>query len=211
MQSGMRKQLLAYVLAGAAIALAGWYGLPLRDSTQSDSLPVAEKAGQLAVGQMKNFTFFTPPRPVPPATFMNGAGQSLDLSAFRDSVVLVNLWATWCVPCRKEMPSLDRVQAALGGADFAVVAISVDRAGAEKAQAFLDDLGVKHLKLYIDSTMKSARAFGVTGLPVSFLVDRDGQEVGRLIGEAEWDSPEAQRLIRAVIAASRDQQRKAAN
>lgn len=187
------------------IVVAAAAGLGLATATIVNTVaatnlsPAAGAAPNLAVGQMRNFTLFTPPRPVAAAAFKDGAGREMDLSAFRGRVVLVNLWATWCAPCRAEMPGIDRLQGEMGGPDFAVVAISQDRAGADKAQAFLDELGLKNLKLYIDDTMRSARQFGATGLPVTFLLDRQGREVGRLIGPAEWDSPEAIRLIRHFI------------
>ena len=187
------------------IVIAVWAGLGLAAAAAANTMaatgqtPAAQSSPGLAVGQMRNFTLFTPPRPVAEAPFKDGAGREMNLSAFRGKVVLVNLWATWCAPCRAEMPAIDRLQGELGGPDFAVVAISQDRAGRDKAQAFLDELGMKHLKLYIDDTMRSARQFGATGLPVTFILDRQGREVGRLIGPAEWDSPEALRLIRHFI------------
>jgi thiol-disulfide isomerase/thioredoxin len=153
----------------------------------------------LLTGEMAKFTPSTPPKPASAAVFRDAADMEIDLSHFRGKVVLVNLWATWCVPCRVEMPDLDRLQAALGGADFQVVAISQDRAGAVKAKAFLAEIGLKHLDFYIDATMKSGRAWGAYGLPTTFLLDREGNEVGRYLGPAHWDGPDAIKLIRAVI------------
>jgi thiol-disulfide isomerase/thioredoxin len=185
------------IVVAASLGLAAWVAAnAVAATSQTQAVPSAQG---LAVGQMKNLTLFTPPRPVADAAFKDGAGRELNLAAFRGRVVLVNLWATWCVPCRAEMPSIDRLQGALGGSDFTVVAISQDRAGAAKAQAFLDELGIKHLKLYIDDSMRSARQFGATGLPVTFILDRQGREVGRLIGPAEWDTPEAMRVIRHFV------------
>ena len=155
--------------------------------------PRAAEAGA-AAESLPNFTLTTPPKPVPPAKFNDAAGKSIDLSAFRGRVVLVNLWATWCPPCRAEMPALDRLQAALGSPDFQVVAVSQDIDKA-KAQAFLQHVGATHLGFYIDESMLSGRTWGGIGLPTTLLVDRDGSEVGRIIGPAEWDSPEAKALI----------------
>jgi thiol-disulfide isomerase/thioredoxin len=152
----------------------------------------------LLVGQMAKFTLADGVRPAPTASFRDGSGTEIDLGKFRGQVVLVNLWATWCIPCREEMPALDRLQAAKGGPDFQVVAISQDRAGPAKAQAFLAEIGVQALPFYIDATMRSGRAFGAYGLPLTILYDRQGQEVGRLFGIAEWDGPEAVALISAV-------------
>jgi thiol-disulfide isomerase/thioredoxin len=185
------------IVVAASLGLAAWVAANAVAATSQTQ--AVQSAQGLAVGQMKNLTLFTPPRPVADAAFKDGAGRELNLAAFRGRVVLVNLWATWCVPCRAEMPSIDRLQGALGGSDFTVVAISQDRAGAAKAQAFLDELGIKHLKLYIDDSMRSARQFGATGLPVTFILDRQGREVGRLIGPAEWDTPEAMRVIRHFV------------
>ena len=167
------------------------------------ALPGAGRAAaavpEAATSDLPNFTLSQPPKPVPPAAFKDAADHSLELSAFRGRVVLVNLWATWCAPCRAEMPALDRLQADLGGSDFQVVAIAQDRGGKDKATAFLEGVGAKHLQLYIDDTMRSGRTWGALGLPTTFLVDRQGHEVGRVLGPAEWDSPEAKALIRRFI------------
>ena len=154
----------------------------------------------LLTGEMAKFTPSPAPKPAQLAPFRDAADTELTLAKFRGKVVLVNLWATWCVPCRVEMPDLDRLQAALGGPDFQVVAISQDRAGAAKAKAFLAEVGLKNLDFYIDATMKSGRAWGAYGLPTTFLLDRDGNEVGRYLGPADWAGPAAQRLIQAVMA-----------
>ena len=138
---------------------------------------------------------------MPAASFINGNGATVSLDDWRGKVVLLNLWATWCVPCRKEMPALDRLQGALGSSDFEVVALSIDRAGAAGARRFLDSIGIKNLKLYADPTAKLANTFRAPGLPMTILVDRQGREAGRLIGPAEWDSAEAQALITKALAA----------
>lgn len=136
------------------------------------------------------------PRPLPDLAFVDGDGRPLTLADFRGKVVLLNIWATWCVPCREEMPTLDRLQAELGGPDFAVVALSIDRAGAKAVHEFYEEIGIRHLGLYVDSSGKASRDVGVVGLPTTLLVDREGRELGRLIGPAEWDSPEAVTFIR---------------
>ncbi|MEC9347098.1 MAG: TlpA disulfide reductase family protein [Pseudomonadota bacterium] len=154
----------------------------------------------LATGALKNVAVDAAPKPVADASFRNAAGDEMDFSAFRGRVVLVNIWATWCAPCRHEMPSLARLQAARGGKDFEVVAVSVDRGGVEKAQGFLDEVGATALTLYIDQTTRIGRALGAFGLPLTLVLDREGREVARLVGPAEWDSPEALAFIDAVIA-----------
>lgn len=141
------------------------------------------------------------PEAVPNVSFQDGNGQPVTLDSFKGRVVLLNLWATWCQPCRKEMPALDRLQAALGGPDFEVVALSIDRAGVEGARRFLDSVGVTKLKLYADPSAKLASAFKAIGLPTTLLLDRQGREIGRLIGPAEWDEGEAKALVQAAVAA----------
>ena len=113
--------------------------------------------------------------------------------------MLVNFWATWCAPCVREMPGLDKLQAKLGGPDFAVVAINEDRDGAKVAEPFLKKLNTPHLALYVDDKMKLMRALKVRGIPTSFLVDRTGNVVGKLEGVAEWDTPEVESLIQYYL------------
>jgi thiol-disulfide isomerase/thioredoxin len=189
------KPVLISILAVLAVAaLATQFLLPGPNARAAEG-----KAESLVIGSVGNFTLFNRPKPVPTATFRDGAGREMDLSAFRGKVVLVNLWATWRLPCRLEMGSLDRLQAELGTKDFAVVAISMDRGGKADVERFFKEIQIKNLDLYIDDTTKSAKAYGAHGLPVSFVINRDGLEVGRLIGPAEWDTGEAVALIRHFI------------
>lgn len=153
----------------------------------------------LARGVMPAFVARKEPAALPEVAFKDGTGKPHSLAEWRGRVVLINLWATWCAPCRKEMPSLDRLQAMLGGNDFEVVAISVDRKGIEASGQFLKVTGATNLNLYVDETFKVARDLNAPGLPVSILVDRQGREVGRVTGAAEWDSDQAIALIRSVI------------
>jgi thiol-disulfide isomerase/thioredoxin len=162
--------------------------------------PAAAGDNPLAVGQMANFTFLDVPEPVDSVAFVDGAGIPRTLGDFRGRVVLVNLWATWCAPCRREMPSLDRLQKALGGQDFTVLALAQDRKGLDAVRRFLDEIGVANLEPYVDATARSARRFGAVGLPTTVLLDRSGRIIGRLVGPAEWDSAEAQHLVRQIIA-----------
>jgi len=138
------------------------------------------------------------PKPTPSVGFTDAAGTSMDYGAFEGKVVLVNFWATWCAPCRKEMPTLDNLQAELGGPDFTVAAISSDRT-AEQSQKFFDEIGVGDLTLYHDPRATLARASRVIGYPVVLILDRQGREIARLTGGAEWDSIEAVELLRRVI------------
>jgi len=161
----------------------------------------AADLARLATGAMAEFKPAVPAKPVAEISFEDKDGAKIGLDAFKGRVVLLNLWATWCAPCREEMPSLDRLQAKLGSKEFEVVALSLDRAGRDKARAFLEQIGIKHLALYIDPTMRAARGLEATGMPTTLLIGRDGRELGRLIGPAEWDSKAAQALIRAALAA----------
>lgn len=159
----------------------------------------ASGLSELSVGQMQNFSFSDSPKAAPDITFIDAEGRELSLRDFRGKFVLVNLWATWCGPCRREMPSLDRLQSRLGGGDFTVLALSQDRKGPEAVAKFLAEIRTENLDVYVDTSARSARRLGAIGLPTTVLLDRDGQIIGRLVGSAEWDSDEAARLIKTVI------------
>jgi len=137
------------------------------------------------------------PRPVPQFTFKARSGAVVDIADYRGHVVLVNLWATWCAPCVKEMPSLARLQAELR--DLAVLAISQDDRGAEVVDPFLQRVPVPGLAVFLDPTRAASRAFHIEGLPTSFLIDREGRLVGGLEGVAEWDSPRMLNLLRDYV------------
>lgn len=158
-----------------------------------------EQTGAAEGGDLAAFVKKSPPENVADVTFIDGAGSAKSLSDFRGKVILLNLWATWCAPCKAEMPSLDRLQANLGSDQFEVVALALDRKGRAAAQAFLDETKSSNLKLYIDETAKAGTALKVVGMPATILIDRDGRELGRLVGPAEWDSPAAIALIKAAI------------
>ena len=151
-------------------------------------------------GAMSTFLVHKAPKPLPEFSFNGADGGKLSLDQWRDKVVLLNLWATWCAPCRKEMPSLDRLKAQLGGDDFDVVAVSVDRGGIDKPKAFLEKIGTKDLALYHDPTGRLGTRLKAFGMPTTLLIDRNGEEIGRLIGPAEWDSEEAVKLVQTAIA-----------
>ncbi|MFN4276665.1 MAG: TlpA disulfide reductase family protein [Ferrovibrio sp.] len=151
-------------------------------------------------GEMRKLSLSAERKPVAQPEFSDPADQPTTLEAQRGKVVLLNLWATWCIPCRAEMPALDRLQAQRGGKDFEVVAVAQDRGGRAKVEKFLAETKVVHLKPYLDASMKSGRAWGAVGLPTTILIDRQGREVGRLVGEAVWDGPDALKLIDALIA-----------
>ena len=113
--------------------------------------------------------------------------------------MLLNIWATWCVPCREEMPTLDALQARLGGGDFHVLPLSIDRAGLKVVRRFYDEIGIQHLGMYLADSTRAMLAFGALGLPTTILIDRDGKERGRLVGPAEWNSPEVTDQIQSII------------
>ena len=115
---------------------------------------------------------------------------------------MLNLWATWCAPCRREMPSLDRLQAKYGGDGLEVIALSLDRGDIAKVRAFFDELAISNLAIYQDPKGRAGRELAAPGLPTTVVIDRAGQEVGRLLGPAEWDSPEALAVIEALMGSS---------
>jgi thiol-disulfide isomerase/thioredoxin len=153
----------------------------------------------LSQGQMAAFVFRKEPEAPAPVKFQDAEGKERTLADWRGKVVLLNLWATWCLPCRKEMPSLDRLQAELGSDKFEVVALSVDRKGLDASKKFLDETKVERLALYVDATARATSELRVVGLPATLLLDAQGREIGRLLGPAEWDSDDAKRLIRAAV------------
>jgi thiol-disulfide isomerase/thioredoxin len=141
----------------------------------------------------------TGPKPVPELTFFDGDGNEVTLADFRGEVVVLNLWATWCAPCRREMPSLDRLQAKYEGDGLEVIALSLDRGDVAKVREFFDELAIANLAIYHDPQGRAGRELGAPGLPTTVVIDRAGQEVGRLLGPAEWDSAEALAVIDALI------------
>jgi thiol-disulfide isomerase/thioredoxin len=148
----------------------------------------------------QNLVVHDQPQPVPELQFADADGQSHTLAEFHGKVLLLNIWATWCLPCRKEMPTLDRLQAVLGGADFEVVALSVDRRGAESVKKFYADNGVEHLTIRVDASGQAGFTLASYGLPMTLVLDRQGQEIGRLVGPAEWDAPDMVEFLKSVIA-----------
>ena len=148
---------------------------------------------------MAAFVFRKAPEGVPEVKFQDASGRERTLADWRGKVVLLNLWATWCLPCRKEMPALDRLQREMASDQFEVVAVSVDRTGLAGARKFLDEAKVEKLTLYADGTARMATTLRAAGLPATLLIDRQGREIGRLLGPAEWDSEDAKRLIRWAL------------
>lgn len=139
------------------------------------------------------------PKPMPPLSFIDAEGRRTDLADFKDRVILLNLWATWCGPCVKEMPSLDRLQAQLGGDAFQVVALSLDRGGRAAVEPFYKKTGVQNLTVFLDPASESMKALSLRGLPTTILVDPEGRELGRIEGAVEWDAPEVVAFLRQFL------------
>ena len=153
----------------------------------------------LSTGEMAAFRFHAEPRALANVRFVDASGAPRSLWDWKGKVVLLNLWATWCAPCRKEMPALDRLQREMASDQFEVVAVSVDRTGLSGAKKFLDEAKAETLALYADGTARMATTLRAAGLPATLLLDREGREIGRLLGPAEWDGEDAKRLIRAAL------------
>jgi thiol-disulfide isomerase/thioredoxin len=184
----------------------GRFASSIRQDESEAAAPAGPTAGQgplagLNKGAMAAFL----PRPKPldlaDISFAGADGASKSLRDWQGKVVLLNIWATWCVPCREEMPTLDKLEAALGGKDFEVVAVNIDRGKGDKPKSFLAETGATHLALYTDPSGKLFSVVKAVGMPTTLLIDREGREIGRLVGPADWNSPEALALIRAAIAA----------
>lgn len=148
----------------------------------------------------REFVTHAQPRALGPVSFEDANGVKLSLTEFRGKLVLVNMWATWCLPCRKEMPSLDRLQAKLAGPRFAVLPLSIDRLGATWVKRFYERVEVRHLPILVAEGRELVEAFGEDALPSTFLIGPDGREIGRLVGAAQWDSPANLRLIEKFLA-----------
>ena len=147
----------------------------------------------------KNFVVHEAPKAAAAISFQDGGGQPRSLADFNGKVVLLNVWATWCVSCRKEMPALDRLQAALGGPNFEVVPLSIDRGGPDAVKKFYAETGVHNVGIFIDTSGQAVRALGAVGLPTTLLIDRAGRELGRIVGPAEWDAPEMIGFLKPII------------
>jgi thiol-disulfide isomerase/thioredoxin len=204
------RNLKPALLVVALAAIAAAFGVYLKGEGDGKVEPVATQASTaapqnavtkvLSTGTMTAFVVKADRKPTPEISFLPENGAETSLKAWKGRVILVNLWATWCAPCREEMPSLARLQSELGSPDFEVVAIAVDRKGLEASGKFLKEVGATALKLYADPSTETLGKFQAVGLPSSILIDREGREIGRLAGPAEWDSADAKALIKAALA-----------
>jgi thiol-disulfide isomerase/thioredoxin len=197
------------VLIGAAIGFAGVYGIGgLKRSTAGDpacrgAVDLARRLAPLAHGEVAALAMATAPLRLPDLAFEDAEGKSKKLSDWRGRTVLVNLWATWCVPCRKEMPALENLQTRLGGPNFAVVAVNIDTRDPEKPKNFLKEANLTRLGYFSDPKAKVFQDLKATGralgMPTSVLVDGEGCEIATIAGPAEWDSEDAVKLITAAV------------
>jgi thiol-disulfide isomerase/thioredoxin len=201
---------IAVVAGIAASALAVYVnnrasgnGTQLAAQVCSEALQTVARIEKHAGGDLAAFRVADNPDLLTDLVFKAPDSSKTGISAFGGRTVLLNLWATWCGPCRAEMPALDRLQAELGGDRFEVVAVNIDIGAPERAKAFLDEVEVKHLAFYADSSaaiFNDLKRRGLAlGLPTTILIDGNGCRLGGIQGPAEWDSPDALALIRAAL------------
>jgi thiol-disulfide isomerase/thioredoxin len=197
------------VVIGALIGFAGVYGIGgLKRNATGDpacrpAVELARKLAPLAQGEVAALTMATAPLRLPDLAFEDAEGMPKKLSDWHGRTVLVNLWATWCVPCRKEMPALESLQTKLGGPNFEVVAVNIDTRDPEKPKNFLKENDLTRLGYFSDQKAKvfqDLKAIGrALGMPTSVLVDGQGCEIATIAGPAEWGSDDAVKLITAAM------------
>lgn len=181
---------------GAYLALTPEGGRPAGSERAAD---LADLAAQ--IGDSRKLELFEASKPFENIAFTDEAGAAAALSDFKGRIVLLNFWATFCGPCLEEMPALDALHRDLGGEDFAVVAVSLDRGAPDRPLGWLKENGIAHLAFYQDRSMQSAATAGLKGMPTTVLLDREGREIARLLGAAAWDGEHAKALIQALIEA----------
>jgi len=186
-ERAQRRFLWTVSITGALVivalsALAWW----LADQSEGRMLAKPTVPPESTLG----FVLPHSPAPLPDITFRNREGHRFRIADFRGQVVLLNIWATWCAPCREEMPALDRLQATLGGSEFVVLPVSIDRDGVPAVSEFYSEHGIQHLGLYV-ADEDPAAALAIVGIPTTILIDRQGREIGRKLGPARWDSDAA--------------------
>jgi thiol-disulfide isomerase/thioredoxin len=207
---GRRRFAMAVVggIAGVAVALAAVYGIGAlkrnaADAACAGAAQLAERVAPLARGEVAAFTVADGSLRLPDLAFRDASGTERRLSDWRGRTVLLNLWATWCVPCRKEMPALDALEGKLGGSAFEVVAVNIDTRDADKPRAWLKEVGVAQLGYYADPSAKVFQDLKImgraTGMPTTVLVDPAGCEIGTIFGPAEWASEDAVKLVTAAL------------
>ena len=209
----LAKKRLALVIAGGvagvAVGLAGVYGIGRlarnvgADAACAPATEIARRIGPLARGEVAALTVAASPRRLPELAFQDGAGQRKTLADWRGRTVLLNLWATWCVPCRKEMPALDALQEKLGGPDFEIVAVNTDTRDLDKPKAWLKEVGITRLAYYADPSGRLFQDLKIAGkalgLPTTLLIDGSGCELGTIAGPAEWASDDSLKLLGTAL------------
>jgi thiol-disulfide isomerase/thioredoxin len=198
------RRLTIWVVAGTGIvllALGYEYGRQAFSPERSirEPPPAAGRSGSPELANPLELSVFDRPRALPEVHFADQEGHALTLDDFRGRVVLLNVWATWCVPCRKEMPALDRLQARLGGKDFVVIPLSIDREGEAPVKRFYQELGLEKLGIYVDPSGKGSRSLAIPGVPTTLLIEQQGREVARKMGAAEWDGEEMVSLVERTM------------
>jgi thiol-disulfide isomerase/thioredoxin len=204
MEPGGKRRVALTAIAATSLLAAALLGYDIARRASSPATQVGDPMATTvsttpASGNPVALSVLEQPRFVPEIRFEDDQGHELTLADFRGRAVLLNVWATWCVPCRQEMPALDRVQARLGGKDFLVIALSIDRKGVEAVRDFYRQVGVEKLAVYVDTSGKGSQGLAIPGVPTTLLIDRDGREVARKMGAAEWDSPQMVSLIERTI------------
>lgn len=196
-----KSTVLYMAIAACAIAGVGW--VALQDPVQVSSALAQDRSEieALQTGDMKKLQVHATPKSVPDIAFDTADGGKATLADYKGKLVVVNFWATWCAPCRKEMPMLDALQDQLGGDAFEVVTIATGRNAPQAMKAFFDEIGVKHLPLHKDDNSALARAMGVLGLPVTLILSPEGEELARLTGDADWSSDSAKAILQALMPA----------
>ncbi|SDI48613.1 TlpA family protein disulfide reductase [Lutimaribacter saemankumensis] len=196
----LKRSLVLYTsIAACAIAAIGW--VAMKDPAQVIPAGLENRAELegLRTGDMKKLQFHAAPKALPVIAFDTAEGGKATLADYAGRVTVVNFWATWCAPCRKEMPMLDALQDELGGEAFEVVTIATGRNAPQAMKAFFEEIGVKHLPLHRDPNSALARGMGVLGLPVTVILSPEGVEVARLTGDADWSSDSAKAILRAMM------------
>ena len=186
-----RIVLLSVLSLSAGIVVYFWFTSNSQPQREGDEATVQPSARSKP---------YKEPRPVPATRFQDASGRQFTLADFKGRVVLLNIWATWCSPCRKEMPTLDRLQAALGGRSFEVVALSIDREGMGVVRSFYDEIQVQSLAVYIDPSADVMQTLSIIGVPTTMLIDSAGREVWRRLGPETWDAPDIVAMLRGTIA-----------
>lgn len=196
----MSRSALIYT-ALAAIAIVAVALVALRDPAQVLPASLENRAALegLREGTMKKLAFHATPKPVGQAAYLTADGAEAHLSDHAGRYVLLNFWATWCAPCRKEMPMLAALQSEFGGEDFEVLTIATGRNQPQAMQKFFDEAGVTNLPLATDPSSALAREMGVLGLPATVIIDPRGFEIARMLGDAEWNSDSARAIIGSLI------------